>query len=93
MAGPIYKKAGLHFPTHKVGKRIRKITGKRQVQKFVDVYVTAVAQYCTAELLKNAADHVDTKRKAINSADFSKALNDESSSVYNVFPKKVAGIY
>lgn len=93
MAGPIYKKAGLLLPAHKVGKRIRKITGKRQIQKHVDVYVTAVAQYCTVELLKSAADHVEGKRKVINSGDLSKALNDQGSPVYGVFPKKVAGIY
>ena len=93
MAGPIYKKAGLHFPTHKVGKRIRKQVGKRHCQKHVDVYVTAVAQYCTVELLKAAADHVDGKRTAINSTDLSKALNDEKNPVYGVFAKKVAGVY
>lgn len=93
MAKPVYKKAGLTFPAHKVGKRIRKQMSKRHCQKHVDIYVTAVAEHCIKELLRNAADHVEGKRKSINSADFSKTLNDDSSSVYGVFPKIVAGVY
>ena len=94
MAGsPVYKKAGLNFPAHKVGKRIRKQMGKRQCQKNVDIYVTAVAEHCVKELLRNAADNVEGTRKTLNSTDLSKALNDEKSSIYGIFSKIVAGVY
>lgn len=90
--GRIYRKAGMHLPSHNLRSTIKSRVGKRRVQKHVDVAVGAQAEYLVAQLLRHAAKSVG-EHKYIEAADLHKALNDQSSPVFNVFPKGVGGIY
>lgn len=90
--GRIYRKAGMHLPSHSLRSTIKSKVGKRRVQKHVDVVLGAQAEYLVAQLLRHASKTVG-EHKYIEAADLHKALNDETNPVFNVFPKGVGGIY
>lgn len=89
--GRLWKKAGLHLPAERVGKRIRKDVGKRRVQKNTHILMCAHTEYLISMLLKRAADEV-SKSKYIESSHLNTALHDTSSPVYGVFPMQIGGI-
>jgi histone H2A len=71
-------KSGLIMPVSLIARKLRKLTGLR-VSKSAPVYLTAILEYLTSEILSLASDSLQTpRRKRIQPRDLLKSiLNDE----------------
>lgn len=85
-----YRRAGLHYPTHRTRRIIKAQLPQRKCERNVEVFLTAVAEFYLEQLLTDASDHV-SEGNYINANHIHKVLGEGNYG--NLFPRKVAGLF
>ena len=90
------EKAGLLFPVARVARLVRRQIKGIRLDSSVKVALAAILEESANIFMESCLKQMSEKDKAVNivkAKHCAKALADESSSFYGIFPTKVAGIY